>query len=412
MKNDENRAIGAFYERFPYPPPRGDDAPSGAAPPPSDLGVIQQYVYAGPVPSSRPFRVLVAGGGTGDAIVSLVHQARARSIDITIDYMDLSETSLGIAKRRAKALGVDTAGFVNAPIETLLEGSADRYDYVDIYGVINHVTDQVEVLQAIRHALTPTGGVGVMAYGASGRSGIYQIQSALSILGIERDGRGVAQARALLARVPEDHPLKTNPINQDIATISDTEFADRYLNPRDRAFSVRDLTEICHAAGMRIQGFMPPVLYDPRSMVRDPELREHVETLHREERWHLAEMLVGTIFKHVFIVVPSTSLIEPEAVFDNPDSRLHSRGTDLGELARTLKTHGGDAALSFSHDTRARKMGVRLNDLEMKVLDQLVTGMRMGDLPLLFPDSRESDVNAASNRVARLLHAILVADVY
>jgi len=411
MSNDRNQAIGEFYQRFPYPPPREDVRPFGVSPP-SDFGVIQQYVYAGPVPADRPFRVLVAGGGTGDAVVSLVHQARARAIDITIDYMDLSRASLAIAKGRADALGLDTARFVNAPIETLLEGSADRYDYVDLYGVINHVADQVEVLRAIRHALAPTGGVGIMAYGASGRSGIYQIQSALSILGIERDGGGVAQARALLARVPSDHPLKTNPINQDISTISDTEFADRYLNPRDRAFSVRDLVEICGAAGLRIQGFMPPILYDPRSLVRNPDLREHVETLHREERWHLAEMLVGTIFKHVFIAVPSTSPVEPEAVFDNPDSRLYSRGTDLVELTRTLKAHGGDAALSFSHDTRARKMGVRLNDLEMKVLDQLATGARMGDLQLLFPDSRESDVNAASNRVARLLHAILVADVY
>lgn len=251
-----------------------------------------------------------------------------------------------------------------------------------------------------------------MAYGASGRSGIYQIQTALSTLGISRDTKGVSQARALMARVPSDHPLKTNPINRDISTIHDTEFADRYLNPRDRAFSVRDLTEICGAAGFRIQGFMPPIMYDPASMVRDPDLLENVVALQREERWYLAEMLVGTLFKHMFLAVPTTSPVEPEAVFSAPSSRLHSRGTNLVQLAEAFRFHGGHAALSFSHDARDRKIGAKLNDLEMKVLDRMALGERIGDLPNSLPEHSKDDVNAASSRVARLLHAILAADVY
>ena len=88
-----------------------------------------------------------------------------------------------------------------------------------------------------------------MAYGASGRSGFYQIQTALSILGVAKDGDGVSGDRALLAGIPTNHPHATNPNIGDIEQLHDIEIADRYLNPRDKAFSVRDLTTLCAGAG-------------------------------------------------------------------------------------------------------------------------------------------------------------------
>lgn len=405
MTSTTNEQVGAFYENFPYPPKRGDALSLGAILP-SDLGAIGQYIYAGKLPRHRPFRVLVAGGGTGDAVVSLARQAAGLGMDLRLNYIDLSEASLGVARERAGKLGMDTSGFKRAPIESLLDEEPGRFDYVDLCGVINHVADQEIALRAICHSLTDTGGLGVMAYGASGRSGIYQIQSALSILGVAKDDDGVSSVRALLAGIPNNHPHATNPNIGDTDQLHDIEIADRYLNPRDKAFSVHDLTALCAGAGLRIQGFFPPLVYDPSALVRDPGLRERIEGLSREDKWHLGELMVGTLHKHVFHAVRAESPIDPQDVYSASNSRLIRRNIDLKELAEGFRTRGGQGSIEFSYENQNRSMGVRLNQVELDVLIALADGHRFGDIPRILPDQPVDDQTKAIKRMAHMLHAV------
>ena len=75
---------------------------------------------------------------------------------------------------------------------------------------------------------------------------------------------------------------------------------------------MRDLTTLCFGAGLRIQGFFSPLAYDPTPLVRDPDLRERIEGLSREDKWYLGELMVGTLHKHIFHSVRAESTIDPQ----------------------------------------------------------------------------------------------------
>ena len=71
--------VRAQYEAYPYPQrdPK-DEAKRLVTGSPSDLDEIDHYVFAGRRDWRRPFRALVAGGGTGDATVMLPQQSADR----------------------------------------------------------------------------------------------------------------------------------------------------------------------------------------------------------------------------------------------------------------------------------------------------------------------------------------------
>ena len=69
------------------------------------LAKLNHYCYAGRQTFDAGFRVLVAGGGTGDHTIFLAEQLRDR--DASVTYVDISEASMGIARARAAARGLD-----------------------------------------------------------------------------------------------------------------------------------------------------------------------------------------------------------------------------------------------------------------------------------------------------------------
>ncbi|MFM8989914.1 MAG: methyltransferase, partial [Alphaproteobacteria bacterium] len=64
--------VRAQYEAYPYPPrdPR-DEAKRLVEGSPSHLAEVVHHVLGGAFDPARPFRALVAGGGTGDAAIML-----------------------------------------------------------------------------------------------------------------------------------------------------------------------------------------------------------------------------------------------------------------------------------------------------------------------------------------------------
>ena len=90
----------AQYEAYPYPPREpADEQHRLLAPVADSLDYLNHYGFSGRRDFDAPFRVLVAGGGTGDSLVFLAEQLRDRPA--TVVYLDVSSTSMGIAKARA-----------------------------------------------------------------------------------------------------------------------------------------------------------------------------------------------------------------------------------------------------------------------------------------------------------------------
>ena len=155
------------YEVYPYPArdPR-DEAKRLIETTQSHLGEINHYVYAGRRDFSRPFRVLVAGGGTGDVTVMLAQRLADRGCPAEVVHLDLSAASTRIAEARVAARGLGNARFVVGSLTELAALGLGRFDYIDCVGVLHHLDDPPAALRALADALVGDGGMALMVYGA------------------------------------------------------------------------------------------------------------------------------------------------------------------------------------------------------------------------------------------------------
>jgi hypothetical protein len=99
-----NDDLRGQYENYPYPPrDPADEAKRLIAGSPSHICEIEHHILGGVRTTAGPFRILVAGGGTGDATVMLAAQHAAAGIDAEIVHLDISKASSAIAEARIKA---------------------------------------------------------------------------------------------------------------------------------------------------------------------------------------------------------------------------------------------------------------------------------------------------------------------
>lgn len=324
--------VAAQYEALPYP--RRDPADERkrlVVGSPSHLLEIEHHVFGGR--RAGPIRALVAGGGTGDAAIMLAQQLGARGEGGEVIHLDLSAASQAVARARAEVRGLTNLSFVQASLLDLPRLGLGRFDYVDCCGVLHHLEDPAAGLAALRDALTGDGGMGLMLYGAYGRTGVYPLQGALRRLaGDAAVPQKLALARRLLADLPESNWFRRNPLLGDHAR-GDAELYDLLLHARDRAFTAPEIAALVEGAGLRLAAFIPGWRYDPARLLRDAELRERARRLAPIERAALAEELAGDCKTHVFYVVRGAAAADPTA----PDAVPSLRETDPAALAAALR---------------------------------------------------------------------------
>ncbi len=334
------------YEAYPYPErdPK-DEAKRLISGSPSHPLEIDHFLFAGQRDWSKPLRVLVAGGGTGDGLIQLAQMLTQAGKRYEITYVDLSRASRKVAEARAKARGLKRIRFVTG---SLLDApDLGEFDYIDCCGVLHHLPDPEAGFRALRAALAPKGGLGFMVYAPYGRSGVYPLQEAFGALydGMSPKDR-LKVARKLVSALPEGHPFKGNP-NLGDHHDSDAGFYDLLLHSQDRAFDVPQLLETMARSGWELSGFTMPALYD---LARITDVPEHLDPL---ARMAVAEKLRGTIKTHVGYAVPSG---EGRAPANGRNRALipHLKGVDARTLAQAV-AQGSEPKLSFAGvDTRLR----------------------------------------------------------
>ena len=292
------------YEDLPYPPRNPEDERrrlvTGS---PGHILEIDHYIHAGARDWSAPFRVLVAGGGTGDALIMLARQLADRGCPAEIVYLDISTASRKVAEQRARIRGLDTIAFETGSL--LDAGDLGTFDYIDCCGVLHHLEDPSAGFRALAGALRPDGGIGLMVYGTLGRTGVYHAQAMLRMIAGEGPAhQRVAIARKLTQALPPTNWLRRNPTIGDYKR-EDAALFDLLLHSRDRAYTVPELADELAQAGLRPVAFIEPALYDPDTYIRDPELRQRLAGLDWLERCAFAELLSGTRHKHTVYCVPA-----------------------------------------------------------------------------------------------------------
>lgn len=296
------REIVEHYDAYPYPARDPEDERrrlvTGS---PSWLPEVEHNLFGGRRDWSRPFRVLVAGGGTGDGLIQLAalldHDRRAAEIT----YLDLSPAARDIAERRAKMRGLSGIRFVTGDLLTAPD--LGTFDYIDCCGVLHHLPEPQAGFDALAAALDPDGGIGLMVYAPYGRSGVYPLQEAFRTLlsGLPPAER-LAQARRMLDRVPEGHPFRRNPHLSDHMA-GDAGFYDLLLHAQDRAFRIDELAAMLERAGLGLVAPATPALYDLARLL--PEGVAVPDGLSAVERMAAAERLRGTIRTHVVYAAPA-----------------------------------------------------------------------------------------------------------
>ena len=323
--------VAAQYEALPYPQrDPADERKRLIVGSPSHLLEIEHFVFGGR--RAGPLRALVAGGGTGDGAIMLAQQLERRGEGGEVVHLDLSAASQAVARARAEARGLRNISFVQASLLDLPKLSLGRFDYVDCCGVLHHLEEPAAGLAALREVLAEGGGMGLMLYGALGRTGVYPLQSALRRLAGEAPvAQKLALARRLLAGLPESNWFRRNPNLSDHAR-GEAELYDLLLHARDRAYTVPEIAALVEGAGLALAGFTPGWRYDPARLLREPDLSVRAARLGELERWALAEELAGDHKTHVFYVTAGEGRADPT----RPDAVPSLRETDPAAFAAAL----------------------------------------------------------------------------
>src|SRR6516164_2599491 len=322
MSDATDERLAAQYETYPYPrrEPR-DEARRLIVGSPGHLREVDYWVFGARRPASRPLNALIAGGGTGDATIMLAQQMAREGRAGTVTWLDRSVAALKIAQGRAAARGLTNIVWQQRSLLELPDSGLGPFDYIDCCGVLHHLPDPAAGLRALLSVLAPGGGLGLMVYAPHGRTGVYMLQDALRLLGPadEAPAARLDVAKRVMRHLPETAWLRRNGFLDDHVNGGDAGLYDLLLNPRDRAFTARELHALLAGEGLAVTCWVEPARYDPIPLLPDPRLRARVEALDPVGRAALAEALAGNVSAHIVYCVRQNEWPVP-ADFMAPDA--------------------------------------------------------------------------------------------
>ncbi len=333
-RGDNSDQVRAMYESLPYPARDPADEDRRLVRTSLDyLPKISHYGFAGRLHQRRPLRVLVAGGGTGDSLIFLAEQLRR--VDAELVYLDMSEASTEIARKRAARRGLDNIRFSVGSIDRINPDEYGYFDFINCSGVLHHLPDPDAGLSALARVLADGGVIGLMVYARYGRTAVYQIQSLIDTLSDADEplpARMDVAREALDALAPGHWWKRSEELHTDHKRYGDAGLADLFLNPIDRAYTVPELYDWLERCGLDLIDFADHRLaYDPASYVRDSTLAQRIAGLSRKQQQAAAELFSGTISKHTVYVKgrgstastarPSAEMI-PVAAFELDQAKL------------------------------------------------------------------------------------------
>jgi len=271
-----------------------------------DLPMINHYGFAGRQTFRDGFRVLVAGGGTGDATIFLAEQLRETNARIV--HLDLSEASLSIAKKRAEARQLGNVEFIRDSLLNLPRLDLGTFDYVNCVGVLHHLEEPDTGLRALLSALAPEGVMGLMVYARFGRTGVYQMQSLMRLVNEDSTDRNarIANARQVLGALPKTSWFKRGEDLYNDHRQGDAGLYDLLLHSQDRAYTIGEIYEwLVDGHGLNLEltdvnggrsAYLPTMLMGPRP----PPVLESIRRMPARRQHEIAELFSGRIQTHSF----------------------------------------------------------------------------------------------------------------
>ncbi len=147
-KSKDLKQVQEHYLDYPYPHRNPEDDKTRLMKIYGDyLGEISHWLFDGKEDFKKGFRILIAGGGTGDSTVYLAEQLK--DTDAEIVYLDFSKNSMKLAQERAKNRGLKNIKWLNDSILNLPDLKLGKFDYIQCSGVLHHLESPDDGLKAL-----------------------------------------------------------------------------------------------------------------------------------------------------------------------------------------------------------------------------------------------------------------------
>jgi 2-polyprenyl-3-methyl-5-hydroxy-6-metoxy-1,4-benzoquinol methylase len=178
----------------------------------------------------------------------------------------------------------------------------EQFDLIVCTGVLHHLRDPVAGLRALKPLLLPHGVMSIMVYGLYRRYGVYMLQQAFRMLGVEQTPEGIELVRETLAALPAWH--HANSYAKGAPDLkSDSGIVDTFLHSTDRAYTVPDVLDLARGGGMAFQDWMDRHDYSVTALIpNDLRIRPEAEKLSPQQQWHLVELLGQSLGMHGFLL--------------------------------------------------------------------------------------------------------------
>jgi SAM-dependent methyltransferase len=316
-------AVRNQYEALPYPSVNPEDEHKRLTRTwLEDLPMINHYCFAGKQSFSHGFRILVAGGGTGDPTIFVAEQLKHTNAQIV--HLDISEASIAIAQARARIRGLTNIRWVHDSLLNLPRLDLGLFDYISCSGVLHHLADPDAGFKALRGVLKADGAIGLMVYGTTGRTGVYQLQALMRMVnGPQMDMQGeIANTRDILASLPKSNWFRRGEDLYHAHKSGDAGIYDLSLHSQDRSYSVGELFDWLESNprggghGMHLEftdvqrGRSP---YLPHFVLgrSPPAMAEKLRGMPRRQQYAIAELLGGDLVTHSAYVTPGANCTAP-----------------------------------------------------------------------------------------------------
>jgi ubiquinone/menaquinone biosynthesis C-methylase UbiE len=336
--SDHIKEVREHYDRYPYP--HRDPSIEHKVTMTTyieRLNAINYYLFEGKRDFTDNFRVLVAGGGTGDGALLLAEQLQETNAEIV--YLDFSKTAMDIAKARAKARGLTNIKWAHESLMELPRGDFGAFDYIQCSGVLHHLESPKKGLEALASVLKEDGGMNIMVYAEYGREGVYQIQKLMRQINPPQASMQakVDNTRKVLASLPGQHVFKQMSnagfFAHDLE--SDAGIYDLLLHGQDRPYTVPQIYEWVEGCGLHVGDFLSEsqhmnTIYRPKAYIKDAKLLKQISALPAAKQYEIAELLNGKMLKHSFTVskkprkLPTVSDLEYRFVLTEPELADHT----------------------------------------------------------------------------------------
>lgn len=324
------QAVRELYNTYPFPPePLLDEPPPGY-----NWRWHWQAAHnfcTGRKPGRSDVRILDAGCGTGVGTEYLLHlNPLAEIVGI-----DLSEGALAVAETRCQQSGVRAQHQAPVTFQRLPIEQADQlpgqFDLINCVGVLHHMPDPVQGIQALAKKLAPGGLFHIFVYAELGRWEIQLMQEAIALIQQDKRGDyvdGVKVGRQIFGSLPEHNRLvQYDRERWSLENHRDASFADMYVHPQEVDYNIKTLFELIDASGLEFVGFSNPTFWDLERLVgQEPELIERAKGLGDRQRYRLIELLDTSISHYEFFLAKAPLEISDwsdDAVLEQAIAEIH-----------------------------------------------------------------------------------------